>query len=202
MSEPIDVAFIPKQRAVYSDTYANLPTTGLTDGDLAYATDRKVFYRWNGASWASLTIYSGFGTAGTIPTANTLPNGSLYFETDTGYLKQVQTGAWAALSGSTSKVKTGTYTGDSTNSRQITTGFQCRFVRIQGGKYIVTGAAGGCTLTPVTYGLYYNNSAGAVSADAGLICHATDGFIVGKAAGTNYEFNATGELYTYVAFGL
>lgn len=88
---------IPKIRAVYYDTYANLPVTNLIAGDLGFATDRIVLYRWSGAAWQPVTIHSSSGTAANIPAAANLPDGSLYYETDTGLLKQVQTGAWATI---------------------------------------------------------------------------------------------------------
>ena len=88
---------IPRLRRVYKATYANLPTTGLKAGDLGYATDRLVFYRWSSAAWEAVTIHSSSGLAANIPAAADLPNGSLYFETDTNLLKQIQSGAWATI---------------------------------------------------------------------------------------------------------
>jgi hypothetical protein len=88
---------ISRIRQIYYDTYANLPTSSVTLGDLGYATDRKTLYRWSGAAWQAITIYSASGLAGAIPAAGDLPNGSIYFETDTGTLKQVQAGAWVIL---------------------------------------------------------------------------------------------------------
>ena len=93
-----ELTTIPQKRKVFYDTYANLPTTGLNIGDLGYATDRLVFYRWSGAAWQAITIHSSSGAAAAIPTAADLPNGSLYYETDTGITKQVQAGAWASIS--------------------------------------------------------------------------------------------------------
>ena len=84
-------------RQVIYTTYANFPAGGLKPGDLAYATDRLVLYRWSGTAWQATTIYSSSGTAGAIPAAADLPNGSLYYETDTTILKQVQAGAWAVI---------------------------------------------------------------------------------------------------------
>ena len=89
---------IPRKTRVFSATYANLPTTGCKAEDLGYATDRKVLYRWSGAAWVALTIYSGSGTAANIPAVATLPEGSLYYETDTAKTKQVQGGAWVEIS--------------------------------------------------------------------------------------------------------
>jgi len=88
---------IPALRRIYRTTYANLPTTGLYEEDLGYATDRKVFYRWSGSAWEALTVYSGSGLAAAIPAAANLPEGSLYYETDTEKLQQVQSGAWVTI---------------------------------------------------------------------------------------------------------
>ena len=50
-----------------------------------------------GAAWEAVTTHSSSGAAADIPAAADLPNGSLYYETDTAKLKQVQSGAWAAI---------------------------------------------------------------------------------------------------------
>ena len=92
-----EVVTIPRTRNVSYAAYASLPTTGLKAGDLGFATDRLVFYRWSGAAWQAITFHSSSGLAAAIPTAADLPNGSIYFETDTTLLKQVQAGAWVTL---------------------------------------------------------------------------------------------------------
>lgn len=92
----LEPTYIGRKLAVAYNTYANFPTSGAI-GDLAYATDRLTLYRWDGAAWQAITIYAASGLAAAIPLAAGLPNGSLYFETDTGILKQVQAGAWAAI---------------------------------------------------------------------------------------------------------
>ncbi|CAI82860.1 hypothetical protein [Dehalococcoides mccartyi] len=116
------VTVIPTVRQVYSDTYSNLPTTGLNNGDMGYATDRQVLYRWNGASWAPITVYSGTGASGDIPTATDLPDGSLYSETDTGKVKQVSAGAWVTIvnpsTGWTTVIKAANETVNNSNSLQ------------------------------------------------------------------------------------
>ena len=117
------VKVIPRIRRVIYATYANFPTTGLKTGDLAYATDRLVFYRWSGAAWQSLTIHSSSGTAANIPAAADVPNGSLYYETDTAKTKQVQAGAWVEISAKR-QIVTGSYAGNGADGRQITTGFK------------------------------------------------------------------------------
>lgn len=90
---------IPTIRNIYYSTYANFPAAGMTVGDCAYATDRRVFYRWSGAAWDELTIYCHFGAAADIPVLPSLPNGSLYHATDTDILYMVQSGVWVALPG-------------------------------------------------------------------------------------------------------
>ncbi len=88
---------ISQLRRVFKAAYASLPTAGINDEDLAWATDRLVLYRWNGTAWEAVTIHSSSGAYASIPTAANLPNGSLYFATDTSKLWQVQAGAWADL---------------------------------------------------------------------------------------------------------
>ena len=94
----VEVSTIPQTRQVYYTTYANLPTSGLKTGDLGYATDRLVFYRWSGAAWQAVTIHSSAGAAADIPSAADLPDGSLYYETDTGLTKQVESASWVVIS--------------------------------------------------------------------------------------------------------
>ncbi|OGN99182.1 MAG: hypothetical protein A2Y89_03120 [Chloroflexi bacterium RBG_13_51_18] len=108
---PTKVTQIGITRQVYYDTYANLPTTGVTIGDLGYATDRKTLYRWSGAAWVAITLYCGSGIAADIPAAAGLPDGSLYYATDTAVLQQVQSSAWVTITAtyfSTQNVVTGT----------------------------------------------------------------------------------------------
>jgi len=93
-----EVSIIPRTRNVYYAAYASLPTSGVRTGDLGYATDRKVFYRWSGSAWEPVSIHSSSGAAADIPTAANLPDGSLYYETDATLLKQVQSSSWATIS--------------------------------------------------------------------------------------------------------
>jgi len=88
---------IPQMRQVYYDTYANFPATGLKEGDLAYATDRKTLYRWKGAAWEAISIYSGAGIYGNIPTAANLPDGSMFYATDKFTVYMVDGGAWTSI---------------------------------------------------------------------------------------------------------
>ncbi len=70
MGTPTETVPIPRIRRVIYDTYANLPTTGLFEGDLGYATDQLALYRWSGAAWqaiaqgaaAQIAIHAALGT--------------------------------------------------------------------------------------------------------------------------------------------
>lgn len=97
MARGSSIIAIPRTRAVYSAAYASLPTTGVKTGDLGYATDRLILYRWSGAAWVPVTIHSSSGLAAAIPSAANLPNGSLFYETDTQKTKQVQSSAWVQI---------------------------------------------------------------------------------------------------------
>lgn len=97
MGEKSRITVIPSMRRVWYLAYGDFPTAGIQVEDLAYATDRLVFYRWNGAAWEAITIHSSSGVAASIPTAADLPNGSIYAETDTKLTKQVQAGAWVSI---------------------------------------------------------------------------------------------------------
>lgn len=88
---------IPAIRNVIYDTYANLPSSGISVGDLGYATDRLVLYRWSGSAWQAVTISCRSGVAGSIGTATDYPAGSLYFATDTSVLYQQQGGSWVSI---------------------------------------------------------------------------------------------------------
>lgn len=45
-----DETVIPKKRNVFYTTKAAFPTSGLSEGDLAFATDEEKLYRWDGSS--------------------------------------------------------------------------------------------------------------------------------------------------------
>lgn len=87
---------IVRQRRVTYDLYANFPTDNKR-GDLAFATDRLVLYRWSGTAWQAITFSFSSGATGAKPTAADLPNGSMYFDTTLNSLDQVQAGAWVAI---------------------------------------------------------------------------------------------------------
>lgn len=181
-----EITTIPYVRKCFYAAYANLPTSGIRIGDLGFATDRLVLYRWSGAAWEYLTFHFSSGLAANIPTAADLPNGSCYFEEDTTLLKQVQAGAWATIAQpppSTRTIATGTYTGDGNDDRNIPTGFKCSAVLILGeGGIAYTGfilADKACT---------FNGN------DDGSYLHATDGFNIYAA-----QFNLNLNPYTYWA---
>lgn len=50
-----NVTVIPQKRQVFYTTYALLPTSGVNTGDLGYATDTLMLYRWSGAAWQPIT---------------------------------------------------------------------------------------------------------------------------------------------------
>ena len=97
MSKESAVTVIPQMRQVTYTIYASFPTGG-REGDLAFATDRLVFYRWSGSAWQSVTFASSSGATGAKPAAADLPNGSMYFDTTLNSLSQVQAGAWVTIS--------------------------------------------------------------------------------------------------------
>jgi len=184
-----EVKPIPYTRKVYYATYANLPITGVKVGDLGYATDRLVFYRWSGAAWQPVTIHSSSGTAANIPAAADLPEGSLYHETDTGLTKQVQTGAWATINTPSLQVATGSYVGNDADDRQITTGFKCSLV-------IIIGTYQGIMIPNAT--LTKTSATHFVDDVAAQYLHATDGFVVAKTTPTN-SLNKNAVVYYYSA---
>lgn len=195
------VSSIPKILRVTYDTYALFPTSQNEVGDLAYATDRKTLYRWNGAAWQPITIYSGSGTAANIPGAATLPDGSLYYETDTALTKQIQGGVWVTIA-ATMQTTSGTYTGNDGANRAIPHGLgripKVVIIMHSTGDYLyhVSGAQPGAML----YGYW----AAAVS-DGGVngIATALDAtnFYVGHAVSYPKTANATGQTYNWFAIG-
>ena len=96
MSHESQLSTIQRYTQVYSDTYAALPAANVRRGSLGYATDRRTLYRWTGAAWSDISIYSDSGAIADIPAA-TVPEGSLYFATDTLELWQLQSAAWVRI---------------------------------------------------------------------------------------------------------
>jgi hypothetical protein len=78
-------------------TYAAFPTTGLTTGDLAWATDRKCLYRWSGTAWETIGISSRHGNYADIGDPANYPESSLYQADDTGTLYMIVTAAWQQI---------------------------------------------------------------------------------------------------------
>lgn len=172
-------------------TYAAFPAAAIP-GQYAYATDRKVLYQWSGTAWESMSVFTGSGLAADIPAAADLPDGSIYYETDTALTKQVQSGVWAGITPAKYEPVYGTYTGNDVSSRQITTGMKCRCV------FIYTAAGSFCFAS--TEGYTYPGWAWTGSASTAYVrMHASDGFVVrvvAHAAGMNV--NTTD--YWYIAF--
>lgn len=184
---------IPQTREVFYAPYASFPTSGVKVSDLAFATDRKILYRWNGSSWDALTIYSGAGLAADIPNAADLPEGSLYFETDTTKLKQVQSAAWQQV---TIRTSSGSYTGDATANRAIPHGLgitpKIVFISATSGAFffrIITGLAKIIYINPATHGTHtvsvINNT----------------NFYVGNSSDYTQSANFTTITYYWVAIG-
>ena len=93
-----DTTVIPQLFRVFYLAFGNFPlATAVKVGECAYATDRLVLYRSNGLVWQAITIHSSSGAFADRPAAADLPNGSIYFSTDTTTLSQVQAGAWADI---------------------------------------------------------------------------------------------------------
>lgn len=188
-----EVKSIPNLTRVYKDTYANLPTSGVRTEDIGYATDRKVLYRWSGTAWEALTIYVGSGLAANIPVANTLPNGSIYFSTDTNILKEVITAAWAAIS---TPITSGSFTGDSTANRAIAHGLGRvpRYFRIKDSTY------SRFDITDTLNGYITMLNSGAQTQRTVTNMDATNAY-VGNAAEYQESANFNGWNYFWVAIG-
>lgn len=185
------VTSIPQLRRVIYDTYANFPTTNLTTGDLAFATDRLVVYRWSGTAWEAISFHSSSGTAANIPAAADLPIGSLYYETDTKLLKQIQAGpAWVAITSLGKSIATGEYTGNGADDRQITVGFKCSLAIVQSATHAWIAMQ---TPTITTVKLVESGPEIIIS---GIDCllHASDGFVV-----DNLHANTNAITYYYIA---
>lgn len=187
-----EVKAIPNMLRVFSDTYANLPVVGVKIEDLGYATDRLALYRWSGAAWGALTRYQGSGLAANIPNAANVPEGSLYYCTDTLVLKQVSGGAWINVYAQ--QIASGSYTGDNAAGRQITVGFIPKLVLIEG--------ASSCklfTLIPSQTIGHYDGVAYHTNPVAMVYIHAADGFVVDM--GSNPGSNLLAAVYYYLAIG-
>lgn len=47
---------------VKADTEAGLPTSGITEGDMAYALDTDKVFKWNGSAWIEIVTVGGTGS--------------------------------------------------------------------------------------------------------------------------------------------
>lgn len=52
---PIETTVINRRQQTYYSAYADFPASAEI-GDLAYATDNLILYRWNGAAWQEISI--------------------------------------------------------------------------------------------------------------------------------------------------
>jgi len=62
------LTIIPRRTKVLSSLKAAFPTTGLIAGDLSFATDEQILYRWSGAAWSAISsaISAGVPTGAII----------------------------------------------------------------------------------------------------------------------------------------
>lgn len=95
----VETTVIPTLRRVCSTTYALFPTSGLNEGDLAWATDREALYRWSGAAWEAVGISSRHGLKANIGNPADYPESSLYQADDENICYMIVTGAWVAIAG-------------------------------------------------------------------------------------------------------
>jgi len=192
-----EVYTIPRIRRVTYVAYANFPTTGNRIGDLAYATDRLVLYRWSGAAWQSITVYFSSGVAANIPTAGDLPNGSMYYTTDTHLLRQVQGGAWATINQNLSPTY-GNYTGNGNNNHPIAHG-----LGVIPAHLIILRDGGDWSFhqSRANLGQIHGiNPAGGVLRQTAIASMNTTNFYVGSAAGMPRTANENATVYYWTAF--
>ena len=99
-----DIDVIPRTRRVIYTTYAAFPTTGLDAGDLAYATDLRILYRWNGTAWENIS--PEWNTQSFV---NLFRNGD--FEIDDPPAHWILLGAAATFARSAVQARINTYSG-------------------------------------------------------------------------------------------
>jgi hypothetical protein len=97
MTRESEISIIPKTLRVFYDVFADLPTTGVKEGELGYATERRVLYTWDGTAWQPMSVGSLADVIGDRPAAADMPEGSLFYATDTGVLFQKQGAAWEVI---------------------------------------------------------------------------------------------------------
>ena len=95
-----ELSIIPARTKVLYGTYAEIAaqTATLKVGDLGYASDRNVLYRWSGAALVAITISSRHGTYANIGDAANYPESSIYQADDQEKLYMILSGAWAYIS--------------------------------------------------------------------------------------------------------
>jgi len=106
--------------------------------------------------------------AANIPAAATVPDGSIYYETDTYLLKQEQANAWVVVN---KIIATGSYVGDATAGFQVSVGFKCSMV-------IISQLHTNYILIPNS-GIQHVLAGGHTDRTANLYLHAADGFQTG-----------------------
>lgn len=198
MSGDLETIPISRLSVSYYLTYANLPTTGVRTGELAYTTDRRVLYRWSGSAWQAITISSSSGTAANIPNAATLPDGSIYYETDTTSTKQTQAGVWVIINTLPSAISSsGTYAGDSTVNRAIPHGLGAipKFVFIRN----ITDTSMEQRIIGGTDRIYIADWATPGGGDLSVTVADSTNFYVGNAINYNNSANLTGRNMLWVA---
>ena len=92
-------------------TFSSIPSSAdMIDGTFVVG-DRYIsgntIQQWNGTAWETIpvstftVVYVGYGPAGSIPAAASVPDGSLYFDTDNahGFQNQIvaSTPTWVQL---------------------------------------------------------------------------------------------------------
>lgn len=169
---------------------------GHTNGTVAIADSAQV-------DFLNSQFLNGFTTGngtGAVPVNNGVLNVNLNAEMLGGSNLAAVLAAAAAAS---TKSAFGSYTGDGSFGRQITTGFQCKFVFITGifSGTIVKFLFLTSTTTNLNTHVIANPSTGVLT---GLVCdstelHATDGFNV-SGTGIDSSNNST-VVYRYAAFG-
>ena len=116
----VKVIVIPSlaRRVIYATIYDELPTTGLDAGDLGYAVDRNVLYRWSGSAWQAITISSRHGVTANKGTAANYPESSLFQDDTLELLYMVISGAWKCIT-MKNAAKIGQYSGNAAANKEI-----------------------------------------------------------------------------------
>lgn len=159
-------------------------------------------------------FYCGKGTHANRPADGSVPDGSLYYETDTHDICQMQSAVWvvifdySAIADNATGIATnaaaiaaipdlavGEYTGDGTTGRQITTGFICKGV-ILVRRHDTTPTTYISMAPDNTYDCISLTNPDSVGASGVPYMHASDGFVV-----SGSSTNANSQVYLYIAWG-